>query len=323
MPCNSEKTIIKKILIIDSVHEIILQKLKEAGLEIIIGTDWNKDKIVNNINDFYGIILRSRITIDKSIIDIANNLKFIGRVGSGMESIDTDYCKEKGIVCLNSPEGNRDAVGEHAIAMLLAVMNNICKANKEVKSRLWLREANRGIELKNKTVGIIGYGNMGSSFAEKLSGFACNVISYDKYKNNYSDSYTKEVELQEIFEKSDILSIHIPLNSETKYMINNSFISKFKKPFFLINTSRGLIVKTNSIVEALKSGKILGAALDVIEYEDTSFEKIENIFDHTDFRELVNNEKVILSPHIAGWTNESKLRLAEVLIDKILALPYM
>ena len=307
----------KKILIIDSVHNIIPEELTKSGFEIVIGTDWDKNKIISNIENFYGIILRSRITIDKSIIDIAKNLKFVARVGAGMESIDTDYCKEKGISCLNSPEGNRDAVGEHAIGMLLSLLNNICKASKEVKSGLWLREPNRGIELKNKTVSIIGYGNMGSAFAEKLSGFGCNVISYDKYKKDYSDNFCKEVDMNEIFEDTDILSLHVPLTELTEYMVNEDFISKFSKPFFLINTSRGMVVKTSALADALRHRKILGAALDVIEYEDTSFEKTKDMLKYPDFKYLADNENVILSPHIAGWTNESKLKLAQVLINKI------
>ncbi|MDR2010063.1 MAG: hypothetical protein LBQ22_06235 [Bacteroidales bacterium] len=307
-----------KILLIDTVHEIIPRELEKHGFEIVSGTEWSRNLILQKIHDFTGIIIRSRITVDKEIIDAAKKMKFIGRVGAGMESIDTEYCEKKGIICLNSPEGNKDAVGEHAIGMLLSLLNNLNKADKEVKSGLWLREANRGIELNNKTVGIIGYGNMGSSFAKKLSGFGCNIISYDKYKSDYSDGFTKEVSLEEIFENSDILSLHVPLTDETTYMVDEKFIEKFKKPFFLINTARGPVVKTSALVNGLKNKKVLGAGLDVVEYEEASFETSGKMTEDKDFKYLSGCDNVIMSPHIAGWTFESKIKLAEILVKKII-----
>lgn len=311
---------IKKVLLIDKVHEIIPNRLKDYGFNVISGENLSKTEIINIIQDFTGIIIRSRIKIDKELIDAAKNLKFVARVGAGMESIDVDYCKTKAIHCLNSPEGNRDAVGEHAIGMLLSVFNKLNQADKEVKSGVWNREKNRGIEVKGKTIGIIGHGNTGAAFAKKLSGFEAKVISYDKYKTDYSDQYTQEVNLKDIFEQSDILSLHVPLTVETKYMFNAEFISNFAQPFFLINTARGSVVETKALVEALKNEKILGAALDVIEYEESSFEKTKKMQNEDDFKFLSNSDNVIMTPHIAGWTAESKIKLAEVLADKIINL---
>lgn len=306
-----------KVAIIDGVHPIIPNSLNELGYKVIDGTKWTKEELVSNVFDLSGLVIRSRIRIDKEIIDKALKLKFIARVGAGLESIDTDYCKEKGVRCLNSPEGNRDAVGEHAVGMLLNLLNNLNRANTEVKSGKWEREKNRGRELSYMTVGIIGYGNMGSSFARKLSGFGCNVISYDKYKTNYSDNFTKEVSLDVLIQESDVISLHVPLTDETKFMINDDFFKKLKNSIYLINTARGPVVKTSDLVNAMRSGKVIGAALDVIEYEETSFEATKNLLAIEDFKYLSDSNNAILSPHIAGWTFESKIKLAEVLIQKI------
>jgi len=236
-----------------------------------------------------------------------------------MESIDIAYAQEKNVSCFNSPEGNRDAVGEQALGMLLSLMNNLNRADRQVRNGEWIREENRGFEIKGKTIAIIGYGNMGSSFARKLKGFEANVIAYDKYKQNYSDEFVQESSWNEIVEKADILSLHVPLTEETRYLINNSLIGKFKKDFWLINTARGPVVNTADLVLALKSGKIKGAALDVIEYEETSFESLSLKNMPAPWKYLVNNDKVILTPHIAGWTEESKEKLATVLAHKIIA----
>jgi D-3-phosphoglycerate dehydrogenase len=308
------------VLLVDSVHNIIPERLAKYGFKVDSGMDWSRDEIISKLSDYCGIVIRSRINIDKEFIDAGINLKFIARVGAGMESIDIKYCKLKNITCLNSPEGNRDAVGEHAIGMILSLFNKLNKADREVKSGNWNREENRGLELKGKIVGIIGYGNMGSSFAKKLSGFDCKVISYDKYKHDYSDAFTEAVRLEDIFSRADILSLHVPLTEETKYLVNQTFISRFNKPFYLINTARGPVVETQALVEALKSGKILGAGLDVIEYEETSFETTKSMLENEDFKYLSTCENVLMTPHIAGWTNESKIKLAEVLANKIIAL---
>ncbi|OFY21890.1 MAG: hydroxyacid dehydrogenase [Bacteroidetes bacterium GWF2_29_10] len=308
-----------KVLFIDTAHNYLAESLSKDGIQCHSLLLETKEEIENIIENYEGIIIRSRIKIDKQFIDKATKLRFIARVGAGMENIDESYAKSKGIECLNSPEGNRDAVGEHAIGMLLSLFNNMCRANSEVKNNIWKREPNRGVELSEKTVGIIGYGNMGSSFAKKLSGFDVEVISYDKYKFNYSDKYTKEVQLYDIFKYSDIVSFHVPLTPETKYMLNDAFISQFSKNIYLINTSRGKVASTNAIVNAMKKGKVLGVALDVLEYEASSFEKLNNE-DLATWEFLVKSDNVILSPHIAGWTHESNLKHAKILHKKIQSL---
>ena len=308
----------RKVLIIDDVHQIITDGLKDAGFEVVDATKWNREKIISEVGDVFGIVLRSRINIDREFVDAAKSLRYVARVGAGMETIDVEYCEAKGIRCLNSPEGNRDAVGEHTIGMLLSLLNNLNRADRQVKAGEWKREINRGRELGFRTVGIIGYGNMGSSFARKLSGFGCKVLAYDKYKTNYSDAYAEEVSLDEIFANVDVLSLHVPLTDETKYMVDAEFIARFKNPFVLLNASRGPVVKTSALVEALRSGKVVAAGLDVIEYEETSFEATKKMTDNPDFRYLAQCENVIMSPHIAGWTVESKIKLAQVLLDKIL-----
>lgn len=307
------------ILFIDSAHPCMKEVLEMNGFVCDDGTKMDVKEIHTIIHKYTGIIVRSRININKDFIDKAINLQFIGRVGAGMESIDMSYAQEKNVSCFNSPEGNRDAVGEQALGMLLSLMNNLNRADRQVRNGEWIREENRGFEIKGKTIAIIGYGNMGSSFARKLKGFEANVIAYDKYKQNYSDEFVQESSWNEIVEKADILSLHVPLTEETRYLINNSLIGKFKKDFWLINTARGPVVNTADLVLALKSGKIKGAALDVIEYEETSFESLSLKNMPAPWKYLVNNDKVILTPHIAGWTEESKEKLATVLAHKIIA----
>ncbi len=306
-----------KILFIDNAHRCLMEELSSLGFFCEYFPHYKRQDFENCIQEYVGVIIRSKILFDKSIIDKATKLKFIARVGAGMESIDVDYAKSKGIVCLNSPEGNRDAVGEHALGMLLNLLNNICIANHQIRNGIWLREENRGIEIKNKTIGIIGYGNMGSSFAKKLKGFEANVIAYDKYKFNYSDENVSEVQMEELIEKTDILSLHIPLTEETTHLITSEYINKFKKNIFIINTARGKNINTKELVEELKKGKVLGAALDVLEYENHSFEFIDTKNFPPDFKYLLDAENVILTPHIAGWTNESNIKLSMVLVEKI------
>ncbi|MBN1113562.1 MAG: hypothetical protein JXA53_11685 [Bacteroidales bacterium] len=307
----------KRVLIIDNTHPILKEKLERHNFVCDDFTGSTLLELEEVIGNYNGAIIRSRFTFDKDLLDKSTNLEFIGRVGAGMESIDIEYAESKNIKCYNSPEGNRDAVGEHALGMLLLLMNKLTEANSQVAKGLWNREQNRGLEIKGRTVGIIGYGNMGGSFARKISGFGANVIAYDKYKKDYSDKYATEVSLETLLAESDIISLHVPLTDETKFMVNNDFFSKLSKPIFLINTARGPVVKTKDLVEALKLGKVLGAGLDVIEYEETSFEKV-NLMDRADFRNLAKLNNVTLSPHIGGWTVESKIKLAEVLADKII-----
>ena len=292
-----------KFLFIDTTHTSLKEKLENAGIHCDYFPNLNYNKVSEIIHQYEGIIIRSKITLDAAILRKATKLKCIGRVGAGMESIDIKTAAELGITCFNSPEGNRDAVGEHALGMLLTLFNNIGYANEEVKQGIWKREENRGIEIKGKTIGIIGYGNTGSAFAQKLSGFEANVIAYDKYKSNFSNSWVKEVSLAELQAHSDVISFHIPLTLETHYMFNAEFISKCKKTFYVINTARGPVVNTHDLIQGLNSGKINGAVLDVIEYEETSFEKIQKF--PPEFYELAMFKNVILSPHIAGWTHES------------------
>ncbi len=307
-----------KVLFIDSTHKSLFEILKSNGFECDYKPEISKEEIINSISNYEGVITRSKITFDKPLIDRAKKLKFIGRVGAGMENIDVEYAKHKGITCMNAPEGNRDAVGEHAVAMILNLFNKICIANQQVKNGIWQREANRGLEIGGKTIGIIGYGNTGSAFAKKISGFGANILSYDKYKTNYSDGITKEASLQTIFEQADILSLHVPLTEETDYMVDSNFLKSFKKNIYLINTSRGKVVKTSDLSTAIAEGKVLGAALDVLEYEKTSFEKLHIENTPESLKILIESENVILSPHVAGWTVESNYKLAKYLADKII-----
>ncbi len=279
--------------------------------------DKPKDELVNLIPEYDCLVIRSKFKINAELIDKAIKLKCIARAGAGMENIDVDYAQQKGIVCVHAPEGNRDAVGEHAVAMLLNLFNNINRADREVRSGNWNRESNRGVELKGKTVGIIGYGNMGSSFAECLRGFSCNIMAFDKYKTGFGNQFVSEVSLDQLKEKADVISIHTPLTDETHYMLNNDFFNALKKPAYIINTARGKCLKTSHLVEQMKSGKILGACLDVLEYETVSFEQINNEDLPEPFRFLISSDKVILTPHIAGWTHESNIKIAEVLAKKI------
>jgi len=302
-----------KILHLDENHEILRNELSELGFENIFDFKSSKEEIKDKISEFHGVVIRSRITIDKGLINRAENLKFIARVGSGTENIDCNYAKSKGIVILSAGEGNSNAVGEHALSLILSLFNKIIKSNNEIFKNIWLREDNRGIELDGKTIGIIGYGKTGKSFAKKLSGFNVEILCNDILKNK-ADKYTKQVTLDSIKSKCDVISLHTDLNKSSKNLINKSFIDDCKKSFYLINTSRGQCIKTSDLVNGIKSGKILGACLDVIENESNSFESLKNDR-NLDF--LKKSEKVILTPHIAGWTFESKIKLSETILEKI------
>jgi D-3-phosphoglycerate dehydrogenase len=307
----------ENILIVDSIHKYLLNKIQRLGYNIEIDEKSSKKEIEHKIDKYQGVIIRSRFKIDKKFLDKAANLKFIARVGAGLESIDVNYAKQKGIHLISAPEGNRNAVGEHALGMILSLFNNLKKADLEIRQGKWLREANRGIELEGKTIGLIGYGNMGNAFAKVLKGFDVKVICYD-IKPNIGNENAKQVSLKELFEKTDILSIHTPHTEITHHMINKNFINQFKKPFYIINTARGTAIKTDDLVEALKNNKILGVCLDVLEYEKLSF---ENFFTEKNlpeaFKYLIQSDKVLLTPHVAGWTVESKYKLAKTIADKI------
>ena len=305
-----------KILHIDSNHPLLWEQLQKAGFHNEADFTSSKQEVEAKIENYHGIVIRSRFKIDKTFLDKAINLQFIARVGAGLESIDCDYATAKGIHLIAAPEGNANAVGEHAIGMLLSLFNNLNKANNEVKSGQWKREANRGHELEGKTVGIIGYGNMGKSFAKKLRGFDVTVLCHDILPN-MGDENATQVLLSELQERADVLSLHTPWTPETDKMINFNFINKFKKPFWFINTARGNSVVTTDLVEGLKSGKILGTGLDVLEYEKLSFETLFEGEKPPAFEYLLNAENVLLTPHIAGWTFESHEKLAQVIVDKI------
>ena len=308
-----------KILFVDSAHPSLKQELEKNNFICDEDFTSSKEEIEKKLSSYQGIILRSRFDIDKKLIDAAKNLKFIARVGAGMEYINVAYAESKGIKCLSSPEGNKNAVAEHALGMLLSLLNNISKANSEVKAGQWVREANRGTELEGKTIGIYGFGNTGSAFAKVLIGFDVKILAYDKYKKNFENEYVKESSPEEIFSESDILSLHLPLTEETKYLVDDSFIGKFRKNIYLINTSRGPIVKTDDLVKNLKTGKVVGACLDVLEYEESSFENISSV-ENPDWKYLRESNRVILTPHIAGWSFESTEKMAKILAEKIIAI---
>jgi len=315
---NSMQTISTiKILHLDTNHPLLWEQLEKAGFINEADYTSTKEEVESNIENYHGIIIRSRFKIDKTFIDKAKNLQFIARVGAGLESIDCEYAESRNIQLIAAPEGNASAVGEHALGMLLSLFNKLNTADKEVKSGQWNRESNRGTELDGKTVGIIGYGNMGKSFAKKMRGFDVEVLCYDILPNK-GDENAKQVSLQEIQQKADVLSLHIPWTPETDKMVNTTFINQFSKPFWFINTARGKSVVTTDLVSALQSGKILGAGLDVLEYEKLSFETLFEGEKPAAFEYLLNANNVILSPHIAGWTFESKEKLAQVIVNKIL-----
>jgi len=309
-----------QVVFLDTVHPILEKRLSEAGFTCVDATSKDKDECITLLREAIGIVIRSRFRMDKELLENASKLKFIARSGAGMENIDEDYCQKRGITLFNAPEGNRNAVAEHALGMLLSLFNNLNKGDREVRSGIWDREGNRGVELDGKTVALVGYGNNGQAFARKLSGFDVRVLVYDKYKSGFSLGQVEECDLETIYNEADVLSFHIPQNEETMYWVDKAFFNKFKKPIYLINLSRGKIVRTADLIKALDSGKVLGACLDVLEFEKASF---ENMFEDGNmpetFRQLIASEKVILSPHVGGWTQESYFLLSDVLADKILS----
>lgn len=312
-----------RILLLDKNHPLITEQLLAKNFLLEEDFYSTYEEVLKKIELYDGIIIRSRIPLDQNFLEKAKNLKFIARVGAGMENIHIPTAEKLGIQLINSPEGNRDSVAEHVIGMLLIIMHRLNIASNEVKNGIWLREENRGDELLGKTVGLIGYGNMGKATAKRLSGFGCKVIFYD-ILHNLSDEYAQQVSLEELKEKAEILSLHIPLTSDTHYLINDEFINEMKNDFYFVNTARGKNVRTKSLVEALKTGKVKGACLDVLEYEKSSFENLDtstslNKGENEDLQYLLNCEKVILTPHIAGWTHQSKEKLAQFIVDKILA----
>ncbi len=306
----------QKILLLDANHPYIKDSLLQMNFEVEEDYSSSKDSVKKKIAEYHGIVIRSRFAIDASFIDQATQLKFIARVGAGMENIDCTYAKKKNIALISAPEGNRDAVAEHTLGMILSLMNRLNSADAEVRSGKWIREGNRGHELMGKTVGIVGYGNMGKAFARRLQGFNCEVICYD-IKANVSDQYAEQVDWATLTKNTDVLSLHTPQTSQTFRMVNDKFIHAFEKNFYFLNTARGTSVVTDDLVKALKSGKIIAAGLDVLEYEKTSFESLFENKMPAAFEYLIRAKKVLLTPHIAGWTKESKLKLAQTIIEKI------
>ncbi|WP_420385745.1 NAD(P)-dependent oxidoreductase [Roseivirga sp.] len=304
----------KKCLIIDDMHESIVPLLAEIGIEVTYAPGISRDEILEAIGDYEGILVRSKTTIDQEFVDHAGKLEFIGRAGAGLDKIDVDYVEARNIEILNAPEGNRDALAEHAVGMLLSLLNKINTSDNEVRNWIWDREGNRGVELSDKTVGIIGYGYMGQAFVQRLRAFDCRVLVYDKFKKGFGTKKVEEVSLEKIFSKADILSLHVPLTSETRGWVNKDFISQFRKDIHLLNTARGEIVPLKDLLELMDSGKVLGAALDVLEKE--KFDQLSEE-EKDRFENLFSRKNVVLSPHVAGWTFASYKRINEVLVSKI------
>ncbi len=306
-----------KIVLIDPPHPHLLEKLKAMGFDCHEHFRTPKAELTKIVGDYDGLIIRSRFSIDEAFLSEAGQLRFIARYGVGLEHIDVEAAARSGIAVFNSPEGSRDTVAEHTLGLLLMLMNHLHRADREVRAGSWRREANRGLEIKGKTVGILGYGNMGAAFARRLSGFGARVIAYDKYKEHYGDDFAQAVSLEELFRESDILSLHIPYTPQNHYFVDGPFLDRFHKPVFLINTARGLVLRTADLAARLQTGKVRGAALDVLEYEEPSFAQLEPDDLPAPFQYLRRAEQVVLTPHIAGWSAESKLGHARVLAEKI------
>lgn len=306
------------VVFIDTVHSVLQERLTQANYKCLDASNKSKAECKELLSGAVGIVVRSRFPMDADFLSHAKKLKFIARSGAGMENIDISYCQERGIQLYNAPEGNRNAVAEHALGMLLSLFNNLKKGDLEIREGVWDREGNRGVELDGKTVGIIGYGNNGAAFAKKLRGFDVDILAYDKYKTGFSNEFVKESSLSDLYENADVLSLHIPQNDETMFLVNDEFLSLFKKPIYLINLSRGKIVRTAALRKAIQEDRVLGACLDVLEFEKASFENIFSGEMPEDFEFLLKSNKVILSPHVGGWTKESYFKLSNVLADKIL-----
>jgi D-3-phosphoglycerate dehydrogenase len=301
------------ILIVDDVHPIFMEQAEAKGYTCDYRPTIKTEEAIQIIGDYAGLVIRSKFQVDKKVLNTATNLQFVCRAGAGMDNIDEAYAAQKGIHLINAPEGNSDAVGEHAIGLLLSLMNNFNRGDAEIRHGKWEREGNRGYELKGKTVGIIGYGHMGHSFARKLSGFQVDVIAFDKYKTGFSDRYAREVSMEQIVKLSDVVSVHVPLTNETNGLVDDEYLFHFKKPIFFINTSRGKTAKVSAVLKAIKEGKILGAGLDVLEVE-----KFPTLAEQAWYEELRQSGKVILSPHVAGWTFDSYRKISEVMAEKLI-----
>lgn len=309
----------KKVFFLDTVHPILAERLAQSGEYVCIEAhDWTREQCESQLSDAHGLVIRSRFTMDESFLQFTPSLQFIARSGAGMENIDEAYCSGRGIRLYNAPEGNRNAVGEHALGMLLSMMNKIHTANRDVKNGIWDREGNRGTELDGKTVGIIGYGNNGKAFAKKLRGFDITLLAYDKYKSGFGDDFVIEATLEALLRKSDVISFHIPQNEETIYFADQEFFDALGKPIYLLNLSRGKIVETKSLIDSISKGTTIAAGLDVNEFEKKSFEQFFDQTDNEALKFLLESDRILLTPHVGGWTVESYYKLSSVLADKIL-----
>lgn len=306
-----------RILLIDRPHAFLIEALQSWGAELSLHYETPREEVLRLLPDFDGVVMRSRLRVDAEFLQQGSRLRFLAREGVGVEHIDLDCAARLGIEVITSPEGSRNTVAEHTLGLLLSLMNHLARADRQVRQGEWLREPNRGYEIFGKTVGILGYGNMGSAFAQRLAGFGCRVIAYDKYKTGYGDAFAEAVDLPTLQQESDILSLHIPYMPSNHYFVNDAFLSAFPKNIFLVNTARGTVLETESLVRHLQNGHVLGAALDVLEYEETSFEFLNFPALPADFQYLRQSENVVFSPHIAGWSFESKLGHAQVLAEKI------
>jgi D-3-phosphoglycerate dehydrogenase len=313
------RTMKGEVYFIDTVHPVLEERLTQFGFTCIDLTKVANSELLPRMLNAVGIVIRSRITLSKESIEQLPHLQFIARSGSGLENIDVSACEEKGIHLFNSPEGNRNAVAEHALGMLLSMFNHIAISNQEIRRGIWDREGNRGLELDGKTIGVIGFGNNGAAFAKKLSGFDVKLMAFDKYKTGFGDRFVQECTLEAILDQADVISFHIPQNKETIHYMNESFLERCSKPIYLINVSRGKIVDTKALVNGLKSGKIKGACLDVLEHERSSFESFFEQELSEELSYLLSAKNVLLSPHVAGWTTESYFKLSNVLAEKIVA----
>ena len=302
------------VLIIDKMHEGIIPGLKKLGFSVDYRPEIKRSEILSILPEYTGLIIRSKTEADREFLDRAVNLKFIARAGAGTDKIDEEYCREKKVTILNAPEGNKDALAEHAVGMLISLMNHMARSDAQIRNYTWDREGNRGYELHSKSVGIIGYGNMGSALAKRLSGFSCEVLAYDKYKSGFDDLYAHESSLEQLYEHCDIISLHVPLTHETRNHYDYNFFNKFKKNIWLLNTARGNIVPLEDLVRLMEEKRILGAALDVLENEKLSG---MNDREKKTFDRLIKLENVLLTPHVGGWTFESYRKINEVLLDKI------
>ena len=305
---------IKTILVVDKMHESLFPMLQEIGFEADYRPEISPEEIKRIIGNYEVVFVRSKITVDEELLQHAPLLKVVGRAGAGIDQLDVAALEKRNIRLINAPEGNRDAVAEHALGMLLALFNNILTGDAQVRKGIWDREGNRGIELAGKTVGIIGYGFMGQAFARRLGGFGCRVLAFDKFRSGYGNEYAEECSLEKIREEADVVSLHIPLNSENKNLVNTAYLERFRKSIFLINTARGEIIPLKDLRYALESGKVKGAVLDVLENE-----KLQQLSpaQKENFDYLVKSERVILTPHVAGWTHESYIKINQVLVEKL------